>query len=72
MLPNNISLKKMQTGFSNISIMGRNEVMKKFSNVQIIIFVFAPIRDIEVSLLKIYLQQFSIEINLFTILFKLR
>ena len=72
MLPNNISLKKMQTGFPNISIMGRNEVMKKFSNVQLIIFVFAPTRDIEVSILKIYLQQFSIEINLITILFKLK
>ncbi len=46
--------------------------MKKFSNVQIIIFVFAPTRDIEVSILKIYLQQFSIEINLITILFKLK
>ncbi len=42
----------------------------RFSNIEVVyIFVFILTRDIEVSILKIYLQQFSIEINLITIKF---
>ena len=42
----------------------------RFSNIEVVyIFVSILTRDIEVSILKIYLQQFSIEINLITIKF---
>lgn len=47
----------------------RVSCMQNISNVQIIIFIFVLTRDIEVSILKIYLQQFSIEINLIIIKF---
>ncbi|EMS72188.1 hypothetical protein CTER_1859 [Ruminiclostridium cellobioparum subsp. termitidis CT1112] len=42
----------------------------RFSNTEVVyIFVSILTRYIEVSILKIYLQQFSIEINLITIKF---
>lgn len=45
----------------------------RFSNIEVVyIFVSILTRDIEVSILKIYLQQFNIEINLSPLNFKLR